>query len=146
MFRFRDGGPRRGVPRHLQGSARLRTPAASTTTSCGRWCTPLEREADAPRPAFLDTKPVERTPEETARYWVFQLRDLAGHQWGNPGYPQLFSTRRTADGGGPVARDRSPGDPVPDRGSGGRHADPDDRLAAEFLPRSTSSCGGGTSR
>jgi hypothetical protein len=52
---------------------------------------PLEREAATPPPALLAKKPEDRTPEETIRYWVYQLRDLAGEQHMSPGYPSLFA-------------------------------------------------------
>lgn len=52
---------------------------------------PLEREAAKPRPTFLDKAPEQRTQEETIQYWIYELRDLAGHQCSSPGYPELFS-------------------------------------------------------
>lgn len=51
---------------------------------------PMEAEAVAPAPAYL-TKPSDtRTPEETIRYWIYQLREVNGQQWSDPGYPELF--------------------------------------------------------
>ncbi len=51
----------------------------------------IEREASKPRPDFLDKKPNERTKAETIRYWIYELRDLRGRQFSDPGYPALFA-------------------------------------------------------
>jgi len=50
---------------------------------------PLEREV-AVTPAFMQVPEGKRSQEQTIRYWVYQLRDVAGHQWSDPGYPEIF--------------------------------------------------------
>ncbi len=41
------------------------------------------------------------SPDDVARFWIFQLRELAGRQFSDPGYPMLFDL-----GGTPTAADQ----------------------------------------
>ena len=52
--------------------------------------TSLEREAAAPRPAFLQKSPKDRTEEERIRYWIYQLRDLSADPAYGGGPPTIF--------------------------------------------------------
>ena len=52
---------------------------------------PLEAEAVAPPPPYLAKPPAVHTPEETIQYWVYQLREVGGRQFSDPGYPLLFN-------------------------------------------------------
>ncbi len=62
---------------------------------------PLEREATAALPSFLQKAASERTPEEVIRTWIFQLREVGGRQFSDPGYPEIFSLADT-----PMATDQ----------------------------------------
>jgi hypothetical protein len=50
------------------------------------------QETAAGPPSFLKKGPSERTPEETMRLYIFQLRDLSAFQWSEPGWPQIFGS------------------------------------------------------
>lgn len=65
---------------------------------------PLEREASRPRPAFLSSPPKERSEEDTIRYWVYQLRQLAIRQFSTLLPPQLFACGASW-GGSPTPAD-----------------------------------------
>jgi len=90
MFKFQDGGSRKEF---LATCKKLLTdyPGSKYDEQLESLIRPLEREAATPQPDFLKKKPEERTQEENIRYWIYQLRDLAGQQIFDPGYPELFS-------------------------------------------------------
>jgi hypothetical protein len=101
MFRFQDGGSRKEF---LATCKKLLAdyPGSEYDKQLESLIKPLEREAATPQPDFLKKKPEERTQEENIRYWIYQLRDLAGQQYFDPGYPDLFSPT----GGSPTAADQ----------------------------------------
>lgn len=90
MFEFRAGGSRKAF---LSTCKELLAtyPGSRYDEQLESLIGPMEREAAAPRPAFLQKKPEELSQEEQMRCWIYMLRDVAGHQWSDPGYPQLFS-------------------------------------------------------
>ena len=51
--------------------------------------TAMEDDAAVAAPALSPTA----SADDAARYWIYQLRDVAGHQWSDPGYPDLFDAQ-----------------------------------------------------
>lgn len=90
MSAFQAGGSRRGF---LETCIRLRRdyPGSRYDKELDSIIVPLERDLSTPKPSFVEKDMKELTSEERIRYWIYQLRDLAGHQWSDPGYPELFS-------------------------------------------------------
>ncbi len=52
---------------------------------------PMQREAKAGEPQFVEKQDNVRTPQEEIAYWIIQLRDLRGQQLGIPGQPIYFA-------------------------------------------------------
>ena len=90
MFRFREGGPREGFLDTCKGLL-ASYPGSRYDDQLRSLIAPMEREASAPRPTYLDAKPADRAPEETICAGVFELRNLAAYQLFDPGYPLLFA-------------------------------------------------------
>jgi hypothetical protein len=89
MLKFQDG---LGRDEFLRICTELQSahPGTRYETELTSLIRAMTREKDAGPPAYVTKKPEDRTPEETARYWVYQLRDVDGRQWSDPGYPNLF--------------------------------------------------------
>ena len=90
MFTFQAGGSRRGF---LETCKRLRKdyPGSRYDKQLDSLIEPLEKDVSAPKPSFVEKNMNELTSKERIQYWIYQLHDLAGHQWSDPGYPDLFS-------------------------------------------------------
>jgi hypothetical protein len=88
LFRFQEGGARKEF---LTDCKKIRAayPGSRYDNQLDSLISALEREAADPPPPFLAKPAAQRTPEETARYWMFQLREQAGKPLGDPGYPDL---------------------------------------------------------
>jgi hypothetical protein len=89
MSAFQGGSSRRAF---LETCKRLRRdyPGSRYDKELDSLIVPLERELSTPKPSFMEKDIKELTSEERIQYWIYQLRDLAGHQWSDPGYPDLF--------------------------------------------------------
>jgi hypothetical protein len=90
MLAFQDGGSR---GQFLATCRRLLSvyPGSRYDEQFKSLIGPMEKEAARPRPAALERDRRARSEEEWIHYWIYQLRDLAGHQFSDPGYPMLFS-------------------------------------------------------
>jgi hypothetical protein len=95
MLAFQNGTPRDAF---LQTCRRLQEtyPGSQYAQELTSLITAMQREAEAPLPRYLTIDAGQRTQDETIQYLIYLLRDVAGRQWGDPGYPTLFS----ADFGG----------------------------------------------
>ena len=89
MLAFQNGAPREAFLATCKW-LRAHYPGSDYEQELTTLIAPMEREAAVPPPAYLTQPAEQRTPEETARYWVYQLREVAGRQWSDPGYPVLF--------------------------------------------------------
>lgn len=90
MLAFQDGAPRAEFLATCKWLL-ANYPGSDYEQELTTLIAPMEREAAAPPPAYLTKPAARRTPEETAQYWVYQLREEGARQFSNPGYPALFS-------------------------------------------------------
>jgi hypothetical protein len=85
MLAYQAGGSRDDFLATCR-SLRQAHPQSKYMTELASLVTGIEDDARAKAP----TLPSTATADEAARYWIYELRDLAGHQFSDPGYPMLF--------------------------------------------------------
>ena len=85
MLAFQSGGSRDDFLVQCR-TLRHEHPHTKYMTELSTIVTAMEDDARVTAPTLSPTA----TADEAARYWIYALRDVAGHQMSDPGYPMLF--------------------------------------------------------
>ncbi len=98
MLAFQAGGSRDAFLAQCR-ALRHDHPQTVYMTELSSLVTAMDDDAKLAAPTLSPTA----SPDEAARYWIYELRDIAGHQISDPGYPLLFDAYL---GGAPNAADQ----------------------------------------
>lgn len=98
MLAFQAGGSRDAFLAQCR-ALRHDHPHTMYTTELSSLVTAMDDDAKLTVPTLSPTA----SPDDAARYWIYELRDVAGHQISDPGYPSVFGAYV---GGAPNAADQ----------------------------------------